>query len=61
MLFVRNDISSKMISIEKLPTENFLIELNLRKTRWLINYSYNRNNGILNLIGNPFLRVQIYI
>ena len=25
MLFVHNDIPSKMISIEKLPTENFLI------------------------------------
>ena len=41
MLFVRNDIPSKMISIEKLPTESFLIELNLRKKRWLINCSYN--------------------
>ena len=31
MLFVRNGIPSKMIFIEKLPTERFLIELNLRK------------------------------
>ena len=44
-LFVRNDILPKMISIEKLPTESFLIELNLRKKRWLINCSYNTNNG----------------
>ena len=34
-LFVRNDTPSKTISI-KLPTKNFLIELNLRKKRWLI-------------------------
>ena len=45
MLFVRNDIPSKKISIEKLPTESFLIELYLRKKRWLISYSYNPNNG----------------
>ena len=31
MLFMRDDISSKMISTKKLPTESFLIELNLRK------------------------------
>ena len=31
-LFVRNDTPSKTISI-KLPTKNFLIELNLRKKR----------------------------
>ena len=42
---MRNDIPSKMISIEKLPTDIFLIELNLRKKKWLINCSYNPNNG----------------
>ena len=45
MLFVRNDIPLKIISIEKLPTESFLVELNLRKKKWLINYFYNPNNG----------------
>ena len=45
MLFVHNDILSKKVSIEKLPTESFLIELYLRKKRWLINYYYNPNNG----------------
>ena len=46
MLFVRNDIPSKTISIEKVPIESFLIELHLRKKKWLtINCSYNRNNG----------------
>ena len=44
MLFVRNDIRLKMISIEKLPIESFLIELNLRKKKWLINCSHNPNN-----------------
>ena len=45
MLFVHNDIPSKMISIEKLPTEGFLVKLNLRKKKWLINCFYNPNNG----------------
>ena len=33
MLFVGNDILSKIISIEKLPTEDFLIESNLREKK----------------------------
>ena len=45
MLFVRNDIPSKMISIEQLPTESNLMELNLRKKRGLINCLRNHNNG----------------
>ena len=34
-----------MISIEQLPTENILMELNLRKKSGLINCSPNHNNG----------------
>ena len=34
-----------MISIEKLLTESFLIELNLRRNKLLINCSYKPNNG----------------
>ena len=30
IFFVRNDIPSKMISTKKLPTESFLIKLNLK-------------------------------
>ena len=37
MLIVRNDIPSKMISTEKLSAESFLVELYLRKKKWLIN------------------------
>ena len=36
MLFVGNDILSKIISIEKLPTEDFLIDSNLRKKKQLL-------------------------
>ena len=49
MLFVRNDIPSKMISIEKLLTESFLFELNLRKKKWVFNCSYYPNNGNIEL------------
>ena len=45
MLFVCRDILSNMISIEKLLTESFLIELNLRRNKLLINCSYKPNNG----------------
>ena len=36
MLFVGNYILSKIISIEKLPTEDFLIDSNLRKKKQLL-------------------------
>ena len=45
MLSLHNDIPSKMISIEKLPPESFLKELNPGKKRWLINSTYSPNNG----------------
>ena len=35
MLFVREDISSKLLSTENAPTEGFYIKLNLRK-KWLL-------------------------
>ena len=36
MLFVREDIPAK-------PIEGFYVEINLRKQKWLICCSYNRN------------------
>ena len=46
MLFVRKDIPSNLLVIEKKPIESFLIEINLRNSKWLINCSYNphKNN-----------------
>ena len=32
MLFVREDISCKLLSVENHPMENFYVEINLRKT-----------------------------
>ena len=46
MLFVREDIPARPISIEKAPIEIFFIELNLRRKNWIVNCSYNphKNN-----------------
>ena len=41
MLFVRKDIPSNLLVIEKEPIESFLIEINLRNSKLLINCSYN--------------------
>ena len=41
VLFVHDGIPAKIISIKKLSTKSLLLELNLRKKRWLINCFYN--------------------
>ena len=46
MLYVRGDILSKLLGVERSPTEWFYVEINLRKKKWLLccSYSPNRNN-----------------
>ena len=46
ILYVREDIPSKLFSIENQPIEGFYIEINLRKKKWLLCGTYNphRNN-----------------
>ena len=41
LLFVREDLRSRLSSIEKAPIESFFIELNLRKKNWIVNCSYS--------------------
>ena len=41
LLFVREDIPARLISIEKAPIESFFIELNLSKKNWIADFSYN--------------------
>ena len=43
ILFVRENILSKLLSVENSPTEAFFVELNLRKKKWLLSCSYNPN------------------
>ena len=40
MLFISKDIQCKLLSVENHPKEDFYIEVNLRKTKWLFCYSY---------------------
>ena len=46
MLYVREDIPSKLLSVENQPIEGFYVEINLRKKKWLFCGTYNphRNN-----------------
>ena len=41
MLFIRNDIPAKVISIDDRPFESFYVELYFRKKKWLLNCSSN--------------------
>ena len=41
MLFIREDIPSKLFAVEDLPTEGFYVEINLSKKKRLLCSSYN--------------------
>ena len=43
MLFLREDIPSKLLSVENSPTDAFFNEINIRKRKWLFSCSYNLN------------------
>ena len=41
MLFIREDIPSKILAAEDSPTEGFYVEINLCKKLWLLCCSFN--------------------
>ena len=45
VLFIRNDIPAKVVSIDDRPIGSFYVELNFRKKKWLLNCSYNPKHG----------------
>ena len=46
MLYVREDIPSKLITVDINQIEKFYVELNLRNNKWLINCSYNPHESL---------------
>ena len=40
VLHVREDLPAKLLSID-ITNKNCFVELNLKRTKWLINYSFN--------------------
>ena len=44
-MYVREDIPTKPLSIEPIPSECFFVELNLRKRKWLVSCSYNSHKN----------------
>ena len=47
LLYVRDDIPSKFISMKNSTIERFFIELNLRKKKWLLCCTYNPNRSFI--------------
>ena len=41
LLYVRENIPSNLLTIEKKPIEGFYVELNLHRNKWLVNCFYN--------------------
>ena len=46
VLHVREDLPAKLPSID-ITNESCFVELNLKRTKWLINYSYNPIGSII--------------
>ena len=46
LLYIREDIPSKLLTIEHI-IEAFFIEINLREKRWLISCTYNPNEALI--------------
>ena len=44
MLYVREHVTAKLLTIEKLHIEGFYVELNLRKQKWFRGCSYNKKD-----------------
>ena len=44
-IYVRVDIPSKLLGVEKSATEGFYVEINLRKKKWLLCCTYNPNKN----------------
>ena len=55
MLFVREDIRCNLLTVEEKPIESFYLELNLRNSKWLVNYLYNPHK---NSIGNHLDKIK---
>ena len=49
MLFVREDIPSKLLTIEPSPAERFYAEINVRKRKWLLCCSCKPNKNNVNM------------
>ena len=47
MLFIRNDISAKVVSTDDRRIESFYVELNFQDKKWLLNCSYNPKHSSL--------------
>ena len=49
MLFVREDIPCKFLSLENKPMEGFYVEINLLKAKWLLCCSYDPSKSNIDL------------
>ena len=60
MLYVREDITTKLLSHDFPGVESFFVEINLHKKKWLINCSYNphkSNINRLNIISRSNMKI----
>ena len=46
LLYIKEDVPSKLLAIENI-TETFFLEVNLHKKKWLISCSYNPNKALI--------------
>ena len=61
MLYIREDIPTKLLSHDFPGVESFFVEINLHKKKWLINCSYNPHmNNIINHLNKIIRSLDIH-
>ena len=61
ILFVWEDIPTKLLSVENSPTEAFFIEINLPKKKWLLSCFYNPNKKTQRITLKLWIKAWLYI
>ena len=56
MLYIREDISSTLLTTDKEPMKSLYVEFNLRNERYLINCSNNSYNNNIKSLPQPFAK-----
>ena len=60
MIFIREDIPVNFLSAKSKPIEGLYIELTFRKENWLLRFSFNNKNNIMNHLNALRRNLDLY-
>ena len=60
MIFIREDIPVNFLSAQSKPIKGLYIELTFRKENWLLRFSFNNKNNIMNHLNALRRNLDLY-